>query len=271
LANPVTRFQGDKEMSDLLSELQDNVFILTLNRITKHNAFDDALLRTLQLTLEEAISDPEVRVIVLKANGKHFSAGADLSWMQRMANYSEEENLADALLLARLMRTLHECPKPTVAVVQGSAVGGGAGLVAACDIAIAASNARFCFSEVKLGLIPAVISPYVVKAIGERAAKWLFMTAETFDAKQAKDMHLVQHCINEEELWPFALDYAQKMTKFAPEAVFDCKALVAKVNGQAITDKLCEETASLIAKKRVSREGQLGLHAFLNKETPNWN
>ena len=258
-------------MSDLLSELHDKVFILTLNRITKHNAFDDALLKSLQLTLDGAIADPQVRVIVLRANGKHFSAGADLSWMQRMANYSEEENIADAMVLARLMRTLYDCPKPTIAVVQGSAMGGGAGLVAACDIAIAATNARFCFSEVKLGIIPAVISPYVIKAIGERAAKWLFMTAEIFDAEQAKHLHLVQHCVNGDELWPFALDYAEKITKFAPEAVVDCKALVAKVSGETIDDQLCQETASLIAKKRVSREGQLGLHAFLNKETPNWN
>lgn len=258
-------------MSDLLSELHDRVFIITLNRVSKHNAFDDSLLAALQLTLNEAISNSQVRVILLKANGRHFSAGADISWMQRMAQFSEAENLRDAVVLARVMYTLNQSPKPTIAVVQGAAFGGGAGLAAACDITVAATTARFCFSEVKLGLIPAVISPYVVKAIGERAAKWLFMTAETFDAEQAKRLQLVQHCVAEEELWSFALNYAEQMTKLAPEAVKACKTLVEQVTGKPINEELLQQTAALIAKKRVSAEGQQGLHAFLNKETPNWN
>lgn len=258
-------------MSDLLSEIDQNVCIITLNRVNKHNAFDDQLLLSLQQVLDDAISNTQVRVILLCANGKHFSAGADLAWMQRMAQFSEEENQADALVLAKVMRTLHQSPKPTMAAVQGSAMGGGAGLVAACDIAIASQNARFCFSEVKLGLIPAVISPYVVKAMGERAAKWLFITAETFDARQAKQWHLVQHCVEDEELRPFALRYAHAITRLAPQAVSDCKALVARVGGQPITDELVSETAMMIAKKRVSVEGQRGLRAFLNKEPANWD
>ncbi|MGQ3890386.1 enoyl-CoA hydratase-related protein [Legionella sp. CNM-4043-24] len=258
-------------MSDLLSEIDQHVCLITLNRVNKHNAFDDQLLATIQKALDEAIANPEVRVIVLKANGRHFSAGADLAWMQRMSAYSEAENLADSLVLAGVMRTLHQSPKPTIAVVQGSALGGGAGLVAACDIAIAGHSARFCFSEVKLGLIPAVISPYVVKAMGERLARWLFITAETFDAEQARQWQLVQHCVNDDELWPFALRYAHTITRQAPQAVSDCKTLVARVSNQTITDELVRETAMLIAKKRVSAEGQRGLRAFLNKEPVNWD
>lgn len=258
-------------MSDLLTEQHTNVLIITLNRVDKQNAFDDALLNSLQLILDEAINNPLVRVIILKSNGKHFSAGADLHWMQRMANFSEEENLNDAMGLAYLMRTLHECPKPVIAVVQGAAFGGGAGLAAACDIVIAATTARFCFSEVKLGLIPAVISPYVVKAIGERAAKWLFMSAEIIDAPTAKQLNLVHYCLEEDKLWSFAFDYAHQIASLAPEAVIACKSLVNTVANQPITDDLVAKTASLIAKKRVSPEGQQGLQAFLNKTIPSWN
>lgn len=258
-------------MNDLLSEEQDRIFIISLNRVNKHNAFDDNLLAALQKTLDSAIANPKIRVIILKAMGKHFSAGADLAWMQRMAEFSEEENLRDALVLAQVMYTLNQSPKPTIAMVQGAAFGGGAGLAAACDIAIASTSARFCFSEVKLGLIPAVISPYVVKAIGERAAKHLFMTAETFDAAEAKRLQLVQHCVADEELWPFTLNYAEKIAELAPQAVSACKPLVDQVLGQRINKELMQKTASLIAKKRVSAEGQRGLRAFLNKETPQWS
>ncbi len=262
--------QGDG-MSDLLSELQDRIFIITLNRVDKHNAFDDHLLAALQQTLTEAVSNARVRVIILKANGKHFSAGADLAWMQRMAHYSEAENLNDAMVLARVMYSLNQSPKPTLAMIQGAAMGGGAGLVAACDIAIASTAARFCFSEVKLGLIPAVISPYVVKAIGERAAKHLFMTAEIFDGEEAKRLQLVQHCVAEETLWPFTLNYAEQIIKLAPQAISACKTLVANVANKAIDEEMMRYTAALIAKKRVSAEGQQGLRAFLKKETPNWD
>lgn len=258
-------------MTDLLSELHDRVFMITLNRVGKHNAFDDSLLAALQQLLDEAISNPQARVILLKANGKHFSAGADLAWMQRMAQFSEEENLQDAMVLARVMHTLYISPKPTIAMVQGAAFGGGAGLVAACDLAIASPTARFCFSEVKLGLVPAVISPYVVKALGERTAKWLFMTAETFDAEEAKKLQLVQHCVAEDELLAFTVNYAQQIARLAPEAVKACKTLVSQVAGRPINEELLQQTATLIAKKRVSAEGQRGLNAFLNKETPIWD
>ena len=258
-------------MSDVLSEQQGHVLLVTLNRVKKHNAFDDVLLTDLQLILDKAALDPKVRVIVLKAHGHHFCAGADVTWMQRMAKFSEEENLADAQVLARLMYTLHQHPKPTIAMVQGAAFGGGTGLVAACDLAIASPNARFCFSEVKLGLIPAVISPYVIKAIGERAAKGLFISAETIDAKRALELGLIQHCISEDELLTFTLNYAKQIAQLAPNAVRAAKYLAHQIAGLPITEELGEMTAALIAKRRVSIEGQKGLQAFLNKETPNWD
>lgn len=258
-------------MSDLIYEIQDHVALLTLNRESKYNAFDDKLLIDMQGRFDEAINDKKVRVIILKANGKHFSAGADLAWMQRMAHFTEEENLKDAMVLARLMFTINQCSKPTIAMIQGCAYGGGAGLAAACDIAIASTNARFCFSEVKLGIIPAVISPYVVKAIGERTAKVLFMSAEVFDAQRAMALNLVHHCEPEEHLLEYTLNYARQISSLAPESVKASKKLAEYVANKTIDDALGYYTAQLIAKKRVSDEGQKGLNAFLNKETPNWN
>jgi methylglutaconyl-CoA hydratase len=258
-------------VSDLLYEIQDHLCLLTLNRVNKHNAFDHHLLAEMQTQLDAAIADQQVRVIVLKANGKHFSAGADLAWMQDMARFSEAENLKDAMVLGTLMYTLNQSPKPTLSMVQGSAFGGGAGLAAACDITIASTSARFCFSEVKLGLIPAVISPYVVKAIGERSAKALFMSAEIFDAPKALALNLVQHCTAEDDLLEFTLNYAKQISNNAPEAVRASKKLVAHVADKKINEELVYYTASLIAQKRVSIEGQQGLNTFLNKETPNWN
>jgi methylglutaconyl-CoA hydratase len=258
-------------VNDLLYNIEDHIALLTLNRVSKHNAFDNTLLLAMQKHLEQAINDPTIRVIVLKANGKHFSAGADLSWMQHMADFSEEENLKDAMVLGTLMYTLNQSPKPTIAMVQGAAFGGGAGLAAACDIAIAANCARFCFSEVTLGLIPAVISPYVVKAIGARQAKALFMSAEVFDAAKAFSLNLVQHCVAEDQLLAFTLNYAKQICSNAPEAVRASKKLVADVANKKIDEELVRYTASLIAEKRISPEGQHGLRAFLKKETPNWN
>lgn len=258
-------------MNELLSEIQNNVFIITLNRVLKHNAFDDKLLEILLKTLVEAIENPDIRIIMLRANGQHFSAGADAAWMQRMAQFTEEENLADALVLARVMQTIYQSPKPTLAVVQGAAMGGGAGLVAACDIAIASESARFCFSEVKLGLIPAIISPYVVNAIGAKASKWLFTSAETINAPQAHALQLVQHVIADDKLMAFATDYAARLVKLAPQAMQESKQLVNRLSPVVIDDKLIYETAHLIAKKRVSAEGQKGLNAFLNKTSPIWS
>ncbi|WP_133130289.1 enoyl-CoA hydratase-related protein [Legionella yabuuchiae] len=258
-------------MSDVLYELHDQVFKITLNRIDKNNAFDDKLLAELLRLLEQAETNETIRCVVLNANGKHFSAGADLAWMKRMAEFSEQENVADATVLANVMHALNRSSKPTIAVVQGSAYGGGAGLAAACDVAIASENAKFCFSEVKLGLIPAVISPYVVHALGARVASWLFMSAEVIDAKRAYELGLVHYCVPQETLQSFSTTFAETLTKNAPEAVKESKKLVQFVQNKPITAALINETALLIAKKRVSEEGQRGLNAFLNKETPAWD
>jgi len=258
-------------MQDLLCEIDGHVLILTLNRTDKHNAFDDKLLHALQEQLDMAEANPAIRVTLLRANGRHFSAGADLNWMQRMANFTEAENIADAKVLARVMASLHQSTKPTIAAVQGSAFGGGAGLVAACDIAIAADTAKFCFSEVKLGLIPAVISPYVVRAVGERVATWLFMSAEPIDAKCALNLGLVHHCVAEEELPSHAHQYARQLAALPPGAVRASKHLVRQVASHPINEALQDITARLIAEQRVSAEGQKGLQAFLNKETVTWD
>lgn len=258
-------------MNELLSERHGQVFVITLNKTAKHNAFDDALLQQLLLSLQQAITDNNVRVIILKANGKHFSAGADAAWMQKMVHYSEEENIADATVLAQVMYTLYNSPKPVIAMVHGAAYGGGAGLVAACDIAIADTSAHFCFSEVKLGLIPAVISPYVIKAIGERATRWLFLSAEVFYYERAQALNLIHQCVAPEELWTYTLKYAQQICQLAPQAISECKTLIDQVVGRALDGQLIQDTVKLIAKKRVSAEAQCGLRAFLNKETPDWS
>jgi methylglutaconyl-CoA hydratase len=257
-------------VSDLITEQQGKLFLITMNRVEKHNAFDDSMLAHLQLVIEDARDNPDIAVIILMANGPHFSAGADVSWMQRMTDYDEKENVADAMILAQMMNTLHICPKPTIAMVQGAAFGGGAGMVAACDIAIATDTARFCFSEVKFGLIPAVISPYVIKAIGERAACELFMTASVISAKRAYELNLIQHCVPENELLTYTLNLAEQITQLAPQAVRASKSLVRQVAGRPIDEAMLTKTATLIAQKRVSVEGQHGLKAFLSKKTPRW-
>jgi len=256
---------------DLLVEQDGHVAVLTLNKTQKHNAFDENLIASLQDAVDEACNNTDIRVIMLRANGRHFSAGADLGWMKKMASYSEKENIADAKKLAKLLSTLHHAKKPTLALVQGAAYGGGAGLVAACDIAIAADTAHFCFSEVKLGLIPAVISPYVVRAVGARAANWLFMSAERIDAKTALQRGLIHHAVPEEELPCHGHQYARVLASLAPEAVMETKQLVSEVESKAIDGKLETLTARWIAKRRASSEAQKGMHAFLKKETPVWD
>lgn len=258
-------------MSDLLYENQDRVALLTINREQKRNAFDNHLLAEMNARIQEIQNNPRLSCIILKAQGEHFSAGADLNWMKSMASFTQEENHKDALVLGKLMYSLYHGPKPSIAMIKGSAFGGGAGLAAACSIAIASPDARFCFSEVKLGLIPAVISPYVIKAIGERNAQMLFMSAEVFDSARALALGLVQFCIPEEQLFEFTLNYAQQIAQNAPEAVKQSLQLAHEVANKTINEELTNYTAALIAQKRISVEGQQGITAFLNKEKPNWN
>jgi len=251
-------------------EKQQEIQWITFNRVEKHNAFNADFLRALHTAVCEAEKDKAIRVIVIKAHGKHFSAGADLDWMQQMSTFSEQENQADALILAKTMHAIYTSKKPVMAMVHGMSMGGGAGLLATCDMVIAADSAQFCFSEVRLGLIPAVISPYVVQAIGARAATRLFMSAETIDAQEAHQLQLVTHCVPMCELLPTTERLIALILAAAPDAVCESKALVRTVKDKPIDVALSTYTADLIAKKRGSPEGKKGLTAFLNKTKPNW-
>jgi methylglutaconyl-CoA hydratase len=253
-----------------LRQDERGVATVTLARPEIHNAFDDALIAALTAALDGLAADERVRVVLLAAEGKSFSAGADLGWMQRTATYSDEENLRDALALARLMRTLHGLPKPTIALVQGAAFGGGVGLVACCDLALATPRASFSLSEVKLGLIPGAISPYVVEAIGPRAARRYFLTAERFDAAEARRIGLVHEVVEEGTLEAAAERLASTLLGNGPRALAAAKALVARVAGAPIDDALVADTAGRIAAARASDEGREGLAAFLEKRTPAW-
>lgn len=258
------------ESSLLINKRDNGIASITLNRAEIHNAFDDKLIEELTNAVQSLDNDDEVRVIVLAAEGKSFSAGADLNWMKRMAGYSWDQNYQDSLQLASLMQTIYECRKTTVALVQGAAFGGGVGLVACCDIALASERALFCLSEVKLGLIPAVISPYVVKAMGERNAKRYFATAERFDAAEAKHIDLVHKIYSPETFSEDCEDYLQKLIANGPNAVYQAKKLVNFVASKEINEELIRDTAQRIADIRASEEGKEGVTAFLEKRPANW-
>jgi methylglutaconyl-CoA hydratase len=255
----------------LQTEIREGVATIRMNRPEVHNAFDDALIAALTAELRRLDPLPEARVIVLAASGKSFSAGADLNWMRRMAKYSQEENLRDAMVLAGLMRTLDGVKKPTVARVQGAAFGGGVGLVACCDIAIASTEAAFSLSEVRLGLIPSVISPYVIAAIGEREARRYFLTAERFDAVEARRIGLVHEVVDSGALDEAVAKIAGQLLKGGPQALAAAKKLIADVSRRPMDDALSAETARRIAAIRVESEGQEGLAAFFEKRRPDWN
>ena len=261
---------SDLATSDLLVSIEGAIARVTMNRAERHNAFDDVLIARLIEVLEDLAGDAKVRVVQLRGAGKSFSAGADLNWMKRMAGYGRDENLKDAGQLGRLMRILHELQKPTIALVQGAAYGGGVGLVAACDFAVAAPGATFSLSEVKLGLIPAVISPYVVKAVGPRAANRLFLTAERFDAAEAYRLGLVTEIAAEETLQRAADNLSQGLLANSPAAMAAAKVLVRRVADRPIDDALIAATVAGIADQRASPEGREGVAAFLEKRAPNW-
>ena len=257
-------------MSALHTHLdQRGVFTMTLNRPDVHNAFDDSLIAELNSAIEKSRANPNVRLLVLRAEGKSFSAGADLGWMKRMAACTREENLADAQELERMMHSLYAFPKPTLVVVQGAAFGGAVGLVSCCDIAIASDKASFALSEAKLGLAPAVISPFVIAAIGPRQASRYFLTAERFSAVRAQEMELVHEVVAPEELDQAAENMIETLLNNGPVALMACKALIRQVV-PATDDELRDYTTTLIASLRTSQEGQEGLAAFFEKRAPAW-
>ena len=245
---------------------------VTLNRPHVHNAFDDVLIADLTAALDDCERNRSVRAVVLTGAGASFSVGADLNWMRSMAQASEDDNRADALRLAALMRTLNFLSKPTLARVNGSAYGGGVGLVACCDIAIAVDGAKFSLSEVKLGLVPAVISPYVIAAIGVRQARKFFISGEVFDATTAARIGLLHDAVEPAQLDAAVERTLHFLTKGGPLAQAEAKQLALRVGGMTrdSAQRIDAENAELIARLRVSAEGQAGLAAFLDKRAPDW-
>ena len=243
---------------------------LTLNRPERHNAFDDGLIAELTTALRGVGEREDVRVVVLAGTGRSFSAGADLDWMRRSATFSDEANIEDADRLADLLYTLDRLTKPTIAMVQGVAYGGGVGLAACCDIVIAGDRAKFCLSEVRLGLIPSAISPYVINAIGARHARRYFQTAEVITAERALEIGLVHELVPEAEMPAKLAEILATILLGAPGAQAAAKDLVFLCEGRAIDADLARETARRIAILRTGPEGQAGLNAFLNKTTPPW-
>ena len=246
------------------------VATVTLNNPDKHNAFDDSIIAELTTAFNAVANNDAVRVMVLASNGKNFSAGADLNWMKRMASYSFDENLADARALAKMLKVLNFMPKPTIARVQGAVFGGAVGLVSCCDMAVATTRASFCLSEVKIGLLPATISPYMVAAIGARASRRYFMTAERFSAETAANLGLVTELVEETALDQQVNTLIDSLLTNSPAAVKASKQIIFDVAEREINDELIESTCENIARIRVSEEGQEGLSAFLEKRPAAW-
>ncbi|MBU2874730.1 enoyl-CoA hydratase-related protein [Marinobacter salexigens] len=261
----------EQKSAVLLNRRAQGVTEIILNRPDKRNAFDDLIIQQLISAITEIDADNDTKVVVLRSEGKHFSAGADLGWMRRMADNSQQENLEDSRQLARLMNCLNHLSKPVIGLVQGAAYGGAVGLAACCDIVIATETSSFCLSEVKLGLIPAVISPYVVRAIGERQARRYFISAEVFSARTAEQHGLVHIICDDVDAMSARCDeMLQQLAQNGPEAMIAAKSLVFAVSHKPIDSTVIDDTAHRIADIRVGKEGQEGLNAFLNKRRANW-
>ncbi|MBL7249711.1 enoyl-CoA hydratase-related protein [Alloalcanivorax marinus] len=243
---------------------------ITLNRPDKRNAFDDTIIEALIEAFQRAGDEESTRVILLDAAGKHFSAGADLNWMRAMGELDADQNRADARRLAALMSAIDGAAKPVIARVQGAAFGGALGLICAADIAVAADDARFCLSEVKLGILPAVIAPYVVRAMGPRQARRYFMTAEVIDAPRAGQLGLVHEVVPAVDLDTTVERLIAALLNGAPGAQQRARELVHRADGSAVDPAVVDYTADLIAELRTGAEGQEGLSAFLEKRAPNW-
>jgi methylglutaconyl-CoA hydratase len=253
----------------LLVELDDGVLTVTLNRSEVHNAFNDELIAE-AIDLFSSIDPDAARVVVLKGTGKNFCAGADLNWMSRMVSYTREENVRDSSLLAKMYALINECPLPVVGRIHGAAIGGGVGLVSVCDVAIALDRSQFGLSEVKLGILPAVISPYVIAKIGATHARALFLTGERFDAQRAMRIGLVHRVVESEaELDAAVYETVTQLKTSGPEAVRECKKLISYVASHELADAI-PYTIDAIATRRVSEEGQEGMKAFLEKGLASW-
>ncbi len=243
---------------------------VTLNRPEVRNAFNETTIAELTQVFSALGNDQSIRAIVLAAHGVAFCAGADLNWMKKMADYSHDENLADAGQLATMLQTIYSCPKPVIAKVQGDCYAGGMGLVAACDIVVTVDSAHFCLSEVKLGLIPATISPYVIKSMGENAARRYFLTAERFTASEAQRIGFAHEVVAAEMLDAKVAELVKALVSNSPNAVRQAKTLVREVGGREISASLIASTVKGIAQIRASDEGREGVRSFLEKRKPDW-
>ena len=249
---------------------QGGIATVVLSRPDVRNAFNDEVIAELSQAFIQLGDDPQVRAIVLMAEGPAFCAGADLNWMRRMADYSRDENEQDAEKLAFMLRTIYECPKPTIARVQGDVYAGGMGLVACCDMAVSVDTANYCLSEVKLGLIPATIGPYVIRAMGPRASHRYFLTAERFSAAEARRIGFVHEVVPADQLDATVSTWVQALLAASPNAIKECKKLVQYVADRDITRLLIDHTVKAIADIRASDEGKEGVQSFLNKRKPAW-
>jgi methylglutaconyl-CoA hydratase len=264
-------FACETKMGDLRESIDPlGVASLTLNRPQRHNAFDDALIANMTKSLRRLEGNADVRVIVLAGAGRSFCAGADIGWMRRAASQSMQDNLSDAVAFADLMTTLDRISKPTLAVVHGGAYGGAVGLVACCDIVVASERATFCLSEVRIGVIPAVIGPYVIRAIGPRQARRFMISGEVIPADHALEIGLVHEVAEDAELEATRDRLVEALLSCAPGAQAEAKSLVTFCEGRPIDEELSSEMAQWIAKQRASPEGKEGLSAFLEKRRPAW-
>jgi len=254
----------------VLTEINGAVGTITMNRPDLHNAFNEEMIAALTTAFEELGKNDAVRAVVLRGNGKSFSAGGDLNWMRKTAEYDFDENVADAMTLGKLLKTINTLPKPTIAVVHGNAFGGGVGLTACCDIAIAEKHTTFCLSEVRIGLIPSIIAPYVISCIGERQARRFFMTAERFSGKKARKIGLVHESPEADELEEVLNGILASLMDGAPGAQRMGKELIRAIAKRPIDDDVISHTAQKIAEARASDDGKEGLSAFLNKQEPGW-
>ena len=267
VANPAP--DADDKLA-VIDSTPDGMVFITINRPAKKNAFDAATIAALREAFETLHGADRVRAVFIRGAGGTFSAGADLNWMRDAAGWSEADNRTDAMGLAKMLKALHDVPALTVAIVEGSAMGGGAGIVAACDMAVAVAGTRFAFSEVKLGLIPATIAPYVVEAVGARRARQLFLTGNIFDADYAAHAGLIDMVLPEGSVDQFIEMLSDSLSTNAPGAMGEAKRLVNDIAHHKLDGGLLDDTAKRIARARVSDEGREGVAAFLEKRTPNW-
>jgi methylglutaconyl-CoA hydratase len=260
---------ADQQSRTILVAKEGKALRLTLNRPQVHNAFNAAMIQELTVAFDGAKKDSDVRLVVLTGAGESFCAGADLNWMREIIRYSYEQNLRESHELAELMHSIYELPKPTIARINGAVIGGGTGLFSVCDIVIASDRARFGLSEVKIGLVPAAIGPYVIRRVGESAARELFLTGERFDAQRALEIGLVNKVVPHEALDDKVEDVVRLLLSSGPEAIAKCKELLQRVPAMGL-DEAKGYTAEMIAGLRVSPEGQEGMAAFLEKRKPKW-